>query len=101
MPVPNTCLVGIEGPRATTTPQCQQVNRILVMPAKAAEPGGDLQEGAEHGGAVVIGQRDQASLLDEPAQLDQVPGAGAPFCMVEKRSERSHGDYNSARPLTP
>ena len=45
----------------------------------APEPIGQLQERAQQRGAIVTSEIDQAGLLDEAAQLDQLPGAGAAF----------------------
>ena len=47
--------------------------------AFALEPIGQLQERTQQSGAIVVGEIDQAGLLDEAAQLNQLPGAGAAF----------------------
>jgi len=43
-----------------------------------AEAIGELEEGTEEGGAIVLDELDQAGLLDEAAELDQVASAFAP-----------------------
>ena len=43
----------------------------------AVELIGEVEEGAEEGGAVVAQQLDQAGLLDESAEFDEVAGAFA------------------------
>jgi len=48
---------------------------IVAGVVRSAEPVGQLHEGAEEGGAIVVGQLDQAGFLDEAAELDEVAGA--------------------------
>ena len=50
---------------------------IIAGVVSATEAIGQFHEGAEHGGAVVVGQRDEAGLLHEAAEFDEVAGAGA------------------------
>lgn len=49
------------------------------MSVAAPQLRGSLQQQAQDRGAVVVGQFDQASFSDEPAQLDKLPRAFAPF----------------------
>ncbi len=52
-----------------------EISPGLVDPA---QPVGELEEGAEKGGAIVVHKRDQAGLLHQAAELDQVAGAFTP-----------------------
>jgi hypothetical protein len=58
---------------------------------RAAELVGEMQEGAEQGGAVVVhsSTRPAFCLLDETAELDEVPGAPAGNRWPRSRSRES------------
>jgi hypothetical protein len=48
---------------------------IIARVVGATQPVGDLKEGAEKGGAIVVDQRDEPGLLHEAAEFDQMAGA--------------------------
>ena len=50
---------------------------MLVVPAEAAERVRGLDQGTEHGGAIVLDELDQSGLEDQPAELDEVTGPRA------------------------
>ena len=62
--------IGIEGAEAAPLPACEQFGLVFVLAFIGLQSVRQLQEGAEHGCAVVIGQLDKAGFLDEAAQLD-------------------------------
>jgi hypothetical protein len=66
--------VGIEGAEAAASPSGDDVVGIVTGIFGATELVGEVQEGPEEGGAVVIHQFDQAGLLDEAAEFDEVAG---------------------------
>src|SRR5487761_219875 len=73
-------LVGLEGAQAAPAPSRQQISRafplaFLCLPLEAR---GEFQEGAEEGGAIVVHQIDEAGLLNQATELDQMPGARPP-----------------------
>lgn len=71
--------VGIEGAQAAASPTGKQHGAASVLAFILLQPVCQLQEGAEQGCAIIVGQLDEAGFLDEATQLDQVPRALAPF----------------------
>ena len=67
--------VRIEGAEAAPAPACGKMARIVAGVVCAAELVGEVQKGAEEGGAVVVHQFDQAGFLYEAAEFDEVAGA--------------------------
>ena len=47
------------------------------MPADAVERVRGLEQGAEHGGAIILDELDQPGLEDQAAELDEVTGPSA------------------------
>ena len=72
--------IGIEGAQATAAPDGGELlGRAIVIRASVAELIGEIEEGAEQGGAIVVGQLDKAGFLHQAAQLDQMAGAFAAY----------------------
>ena len=71
--------ISIESPQTAAAPASGEIAGIVAGVVGATEAIGQFHEGAEHGGAVVVGQRDEAGLLDEAAEFDEMAGAGAPL----------------------
>ena len=67
---------GGEHAQAVPPPASAEVGGVGV--ARAPELPGEVEQGAEQGGAVVVQQLHQVRLEDEAAQLNQVPGALPP-----------------------
>jgi hypothetical protein len=74
-------LVGIEGAQAAAAPADEKVGPayFLVFILSQLELVCDLEEGTEQGSAVIVGQLDEAGLLHEATQLDEVTRALAPL----------------------
>ena len=51
---------------------------IVTSVIHSAQPVGEIEERAEQGGAVIVHQFDQAGLLHQAAEFDEVTGALAP-----------------------
>ena len=73
-------LIGIESAQAAPAPAREEIGPAspLAFVFLPLQPIGDVEEGAEQGGAVVIQQLDKAGFLHEAAQLDEVACALAP-----------------------
>jgi hypothetical protein len=67
--------IGIEGAKATTAPACGEMASIVAGVIRSAQPVGQVHEGAEQCGAVVVHQLDQAGLLHQATEFDEVSGA--------------------------
>lgn len=89
------CLLSRKPLFLPTRPRCWRIGIESTQPALAPSGGEllwcafvsltpvpqlirDFEEGAEEGGAIVIDEFDEAGLLDEAAEFDEVAGAGAP-----------------------
>ena len=71
--------IGVEGTQAAVPPSGEQIGAALVRMCTASQPVRQLQEGAEQGGAIIVRQLDQARLVDEATEFDQVACTLAPF----------------------
>src|SRR5713101_8705371 len=70
--------IRIERAQATPAPGDGELRRrAVVIVAAVSKLIGEFEEGAEEGGAIVVGQLDQAGFLDEAAELDELAGTFA------------------------
>jgi hypothetical protein len=72
---------GRKGAQAAAAPPGAEMGWIFVP--RTPELSGKVQQGAEQGCPIILHQVDQANLCDEPAQLDQLAGAVAPWVRAE------------------
>ncbi len=70
-------LIGIEGPQPEPAPPGSQIGRTGAIVGSMSELIGEPEERPEQGGAIIVDQLDQSSLLDEAAEFDEMAGAGA------------------------
>jgi hypothetical protein len=66
-------LVGVKGPEAATA--YGEMVWIVICGVRSAESIGQFHEGAEHGGAVIVGQLNESSFLHQAAEFNEVSGA--------------------------
>lgn len=65
---------------------------------------GDVEEGAEHSGTIVVGEIDEPGFLDEAAELDEMAGAfAASLCPIAHvgaglSGEKPSGEGGGLRP---
>jgi hypothetical protein len=69
-------LVGIEFAQAAAAPAGEQIGAADSLISSILKATGEVEEGAEQGGAVIVDELDQAGFLDEAAELDEMAGAG-------------------------
>lgn len=70
-------IVGIKRPQPAPSPTRHEIGRTGTILAAQPQLIGNPEQRPEDGGAIVVDQFDQPGLLNEAAQLDQMPGAGA------------------------
>jgi hypothetical protein len=71
--------IGLESPQSPPAPTRPEVGRGYVRVLIVLQPAGQLKEGAEKCGAIVVDQLHQSGLLHQAAEFDQVPGARPPI----------------------
>ncbi len=77
MPDSSRFAVGVEGFEAFAAPAVCEMAGVDAGLSESLQAIGEFEEGAEEGGAVILHQFNQAGLVDEAAELDEVTGAGA------------------------
>ena len=77
-------LVRLERAEAAAPPACEGIAETFALAFNlflsllpASQLIGQFEEGAEQGGAIVVDQIDEAGLLHQAAEFDELPGAGA------------------------
>lgn len=71
-------LVGVEGPESAASPTGYEVGSLFTLAFILLEPRGEIEEGAEEGGAIIVHELDEAGLPHQAAELDEVAGARSP-----------------------
>lgn len=69
--------VGLEGTQPAPPPARPEIGRAGAVIGLLTELIGEVEEGAEQGGTVVLDEFDQPGFLDQAAEFDEVAGAGA------------------------
>ena len=72
-------LVGIEGTQSASAPTGYEVSLSSALGFILLQLIGEVEEGTEHCGAIVVDQFDEAGLLHQAAELDQMAGALPPL----------------------
>jgi hypothetical protein len=65
--------IGVEGAEAASAPgSCELPGRAVIPLAARPKLIGDVEEGAEEGGTIIVDEFDEARLLDEAAEFDEM-----------------------------
>lgn len=64
----------VKGAQATASPEGEEVGATPALAFACLQLVREIQEGAEQGGAIVIGQLDETGLLHEATELDEMAG---------------------------
>ena len=69
--------IRLEGAQPASAPADHEISRARAVVATILELTGEFEKRPQQRGAIVIDKLDEAGLLDEAAEFDQMAGAGA------------------------